>query len=359
MKPTDPRNPAPFHLRRERRLGRARRAALAIVWTALALLAAVPGASAQAITPPQDWLDGWLIFQNVMHNHQLLRVDHGGNGQVYAEWAEGEDKAYFWKLETSNVTGYFKLRNSLHPQQALQVNPDGRPHAGTGDDDSSLWQIEEYGSSYLLRNRHFPDRRLHVGHNGNGELYAGDAGADTDDAYRFLVHVRGWDGDEIKASYNPSAYYLGNDIVFENRAYGDRLGVHYVLGSQPLAGQGAIGDEAFHWWLESSPVQHFFHVRNRLHPSQSLQAGHNLPAGQTDHFSVFLGCSNDDALRWKLVPSAQQTFYLQNRLHSSQWLRVDSTGQLTGSNKSNQGAQDHEFQWRMIVTPPIDDGLCQ
>ena len=65
---------------------------------------------------------------------------------------------------------------------------DGRPQAALGSigDLAYHWQLQPTGNEgfYYLRNRLHPSQRLHVGHNGDGELYAGCSG---DDAFQWRL----------------------------------------------------------------------------------------------------------------------------------------------------------------------------
>lgn len=328
-------------------------------WIVLSLLAVLAftasGLRAETFDPPQAWLDGYLIFQNVMHNHQLLEVGLNGNGQLYAEWQEDEgtqdDYVNRWKLLPTTTTGFFALRNSLYPDQRLGlVGTEFRPIAGAGNDDSYLWQFEKSGDFYLLKNRLYPDHRLHVGHNGNGVLYTGDSGnAAQDDAYRWQVTVLIFEGDEADLKYRPSSHYMANDIVFENRRFSDRhIGVDYVFNGQPHASLGQLDDPAYRWQLQPSGQEGFYYLRNRLHPSQRLHVGHD------GNGLLYAGCSDDDAFRWRLEPTDQQSFYLRNKMHSTQRIHLDASDQLTTS-----WGTDDERRWLMIVRPPSPENACQ
>ena len=313
----------------------------------LALSFLTPAAQAEVVDPPAHWLAGWLLFQNAMHNHQLLHVGNDGNSQLYAEW--GESYSHRFKLEPTTTTGFYKLRSLLEPTQRLAINADLRPFAGEGDDDSYLWQIETAGDLYLLRNKLYGDRRLHVGHDGNGQLYAGDnLGAANDDAYRWQIHAVEWAGDDADLTYRPSNHYMTSDLVVENRQHlGRRLGVSYVLGEQPLSDFGAISDLAFHWELQPAAQQGFYYLRNRLHPSQRLHVGHN---GDQE---LYVGCSGDDAFQWRLEPPDQQSFYLRNKMYDTQRLRSDG-GQALGA----LWGTDDEFKWFLRVTPSTVENFC-
>lgn len=321
---------------------RRRRALMGLL--ALALACAVSVSSrAEDFEPPPEWLSGWLIFQNVMHNHQVLRVEPG-TWYVTADW--GQDRSHRFKLEATDTAGFFFLRNSLTGQRLCVYYDGGNGTCATsGDDEAFQWRIEATGSSYYLRNRLYADKRLHVGHDGDGQVYAewGD-----DDAYRWTVEVIPWEGeDRFLLSYRPSSYYMGNDVLLISDSHSDRwLRVHYSLAGQPLADAGGTGDPAYHWKLENAPEDGFFFLRSVLNPSQRLHVGHN------GNGELYVGCSDDDALKWAIEPTSGNAFELQNRLWVDQHLRVDGAGNLTA------GPVSSDSRWRMVPTPPDNQGTC-
>ncbi|MEM6797040.1 MAG: hypothetical protein AAF725_23900, partial [Acidobacteriota bacterium] len=168
-----------------------------------------------AFHPPQAWLDGYLIFQNNRHGHQRLHVGHNGDGRLYTDW--GSDDAYRWKIiPTGDGSTYF-LENTLHPQR-LHVghNGNGQLYAQWGSDDAYRWSFERLEGRFLLRNKRHSDQRLHVGHDGNGQLYAqwGD-----DSAYRWKVQVLADTNSAADDEFRFSAYYLTRRIRLQNRYY--------------------------------------------------------------------------------------------------------------------------------------------
>ncbi len=124
-----------------------------------------------------------LIFQNKMYPHQRLHVGHDGNGLLYAEDGPYEDVTYRW-IPEYQTDGTLRLRSRASFDQRLFATPGGQPTARPGGaPELYRWELEPApGNWFFLRNPE-TDKRLHVGHDGNGELYA--AAGQYDDAYQW------------------------------------------------------------------------------------------------------------------------------------------------------------------------------
>lgn len=94
-----------------------------------------------------------------------------------------------WHLEPTGIDDYVYLRNDRWLDQLLHVGHDGNGqlYAQEGYDEAFQWRIEPGpNQTFTLRNKLHSDQRLHVGHDGNGQLYAGTG---DDDAYRWHLQV--------------------------------------------------------------------------------------------------------------------------------------------------------------------------
>ncbi|MEM9558120.1 MAG: hypothetical protein AAGC60_27935 [Acidobacteriota bacterium] len=328
--------------------------AMLAVCLTLGLSVAFDGGAAPAVAsdfpPPQDWLDGYIVLQNVRHSHQRLHVGHNADGRLYAEW--GDDLAYQWKVIPTGDGHYVFLENGLYPQQRLHVGHDGNGqlYAQSGDDDAFRWTFEPFGNAYLLRNKLHSQQRLHVGHDGNGQLYAqwGD-----DDAYRWTVQVLPFLGAPVDNTFRFSDHYLSKPIRLENRYFNNQaLHVGHDGNGRLYAGSG--DDPAYFWRIETSAVDGFYYLRNELHSNQRLHVGHN------GNGQLYAQWGSDDAYLWQFEPNGWQSFFLRNRMHSHQRLHVghDGNGQLYA-----EWGDDDTYRWhpRIVEVPanwPVDPASC-
>ncbi|MEM6796122.1 MAG: hypothetical protein AAF725_19265, partial [Acidobacteriota bacterium] len=124
-----------------------------------------------------------------------------------------------------------------------------------------------------LQNRYYDNQALHVGHDGNGQLYAE---SQEDPSYFWHLEPSNTDG----------YYYLRNDLHF-----GQRLHVGHNGNGQLYAESGF--DNAYLWKFEPGPQQTFT-LRNKLHPDQRLHVGHD------GNGQVYAGTGGDGPYRWDL-----------------------------------------------------------
>lgn len=288
---------------------------------------------------PAAWLGNVLLFENVMHPHQRLHVGHDGDGRLYADW--GEDSAYRWTVEPANDGHFFFLRNAMYTDQRLHVGHDGNGqlYAGWSDDDAFKWTAEPVaGGYYMLRNKQYPDQRLHVGHDGNGQLYAEWGG--NDGAYEWRVIVTPTASTPIQQPYQPSAYYLDNEIVFENKMHADQR-IHLLPHGSTEVYAGPGSHPNYRWKLRPAEPGYFF-----LESKDS--ASHRLRLRHGGSGVAYAEDGTGDDFKWALDPVDWQRFYLRNKMYGNIRLHAghNGDGRVYAGDSS-----DDAYRWRMIVIP--------
>ncbi|MEM7584430.1 MAG: RICIN domain-containing protein [Acidobacteriota bacterium] len=236
--------------------------------------------------------DGHFFYLRSAEHGQRLHVGHNGNGQLYAQWGYGDDDAFRWAAEPASG-GNYHFRNKMYPHQRLRVGDDGqsRPSAAWGTNSAFEWKVMLLPSSeapadpvfrasrflqtqaLLIENVRYDSQRLHVGHNGNGQLYA-EPGDDL--AFQWKLRTHGTDGYHTLSNYLYPNQYL--------RVSSDGSG---GVSAGPFSGDASL------WRVEPKPGNQLM-LRNRAFPDQRLHVGHD------GNGQLYAEWGDDNAYAWRL-----------------------------------------------------------
>ncbi|MEM7588371.1 MAG: hypothetical protein AAF560_33595, partial [Acidobacteriota bacterium] len=184
--------------------------------------------------------------RNKMYPHQRLRVGDDGQSGPSAAW--GTNSAFEWKV-------------LLLPSSEAPADPVFRP--------SPFVQ----SGALFIENVRYGSQRLHVGHDGNGQLYA-EPGDDL--AFKWQVRASAEDGYYSLVNYLHPLQRL--------RVSDD--------GSGGVSAGPSNGDASL-WRLEPRPGNQFM-LRNRKFPDQRLHVGHD------GNGQLYAEWGDDDAYAWRL-----------------------------------------------------------
>ncbi len=291
---------------------------------------------------PQEWLDGYLLLQSFLISNQRLMAKDDGSGQVEGDW--GDDHAFRWSVEPSGDGNFFTLRNAL-TQKRLHVghDGDGKIYSGWGDDAAYQWSAEPHPTleSYFFRNKLYPDQRLTIAQDGQGQLTG---------AWPVNFAFSMWDIQVLPTLSSPAdntfilsqfygrifpTFFLQNELHPDQRLRVDRNGSGQIYAQW--------GDDLSYRWriTRTTAASHFF-LENSLHSNQRLHVGHNGDG------RVYAGTGNDDAYLWSLEPLPGRRFFLRNKLHSNQRVHVGHNG-----NQEAYAAwgDDDAFRWNLRIAP--------
>jgi len=283
---------------------------------------------------PQSWLDGYVLLESDRRSNLRL----GSDGESYplrARW--GDDASYRWRIEPSSSDNYFYLRNGLYDQQRLHVGHDGNGelYAEWGDDDAYQWSFLSFGDRVSFFNKKFPHQQIVVPNCANGKPFAGDWS--TDQPF-WRVHPVSDLQDSAPAFQLDT--YSAESVLLNSRRF-----AHQFLKTSNI--QGDLGVDAgsdflggYLWSIEPS-VEGFSFVLNGNAPSSDrLHVGHN------GNGQVYVEPGDDWAFGWYLEPVIDsQAFRFRSALYSDQFLRLrdDGSGEASAGPSLGQAAE-----WRII-----------
>ncbi|MCG8454702.1 MAG: hypothetical protein MI919_00365, partial [Holophagales bacterium] len=237
---------------------------------------------------PAAWENGYLLLQNVLHSNQILQQDPAGMGFFQVDWSE-EDKNRF-DVQPSGDGNFFFLENARSGRR-MHVGHDGDGQLYSsfgGDDDAYKWTAERYQTGpetrYLFRNKLYPDQKLGVQTDGSGFPFAG-TDHDPDSAeYRWKVTTVATASEPAHLTYEQ--YHVGRarqayDLIFQNKMYpNQRLHAGHDGNGQLYAEDGAYEDFTYRWIARKWGSTELITLSNRNRTYQELFVG--FPDGQPE-----------------------------------------------------------------------------